>query len=232
MTAQRELFAAAPEERETFTRTDGGARGIDKASAAWAEREAERPHFYRCRDCLTVLCCDAQPGRLGHGGHAAAGLTCGACGGREEYMGQAGKQPGRLTRTSMESVCDDRCTSARGPHCECRCGGRNHGSGRWVLVTRDAGEAPTITPGTAREVAQAKARAEEYRAAVEQARERLGWFWPLQERKQAGEYLSGEDFGRLISGRRAVRALHKAEEARTHKGRLGKLAKVGVTDGR
>jgi hypothetical protein len=56
----------------------------------------------------------------------------------------------------------------------------------------------------------------------------VAWVWALADRKQAGEYLSDADFRRYLGGRRHVRALHKAEEARTHKGRLGKLAKVGA----
>lgn len=210
---------------ETFEASPG-ARGIDKASDAWAAREAERPHFYRCADCLTVVCCDERP--ASRATRQEDRLRCGVCGGLEEYMGQAGKQPGRLTRTSVESVCDDRCTSARGPHCECRCGGRNHGSGRWVLVTRDVGKAPTVTPRSGREVATAKARADEYRAAYSAARARLGWVWGLADRKQAGEHLSDAEFRRYLDGRRHVRALHAAVDARTHKGRLAKLAKVGA----
>jgi hypothetical protein len=90
------------------------------------------------------------------------------------------------------------------------------------------GAAPTITPGSAREVAQARARADEYRRALAAARERVGYVFSLQERKGAGEYLSDAEFRDLVAGRRHVRALHAAQGARTHKGRLAKLARVGA----
>ncbi len=201
---------------------DGRRRGIDVAGDRVAElsgaRERSRLHFYRCGDCLSVLAVDTREREL----------ACGACGGRLSFMGTAGKDPKRLTRTHTESVCDDRCTSARGPHCECKCGGLNHGSQRHVVIVRDLGAVPTATLASAREMAQAQARAEEYRAAMASARARVARFDDALSRKAGGEYLSGADFGLYLEGRRVMRALWKADEARTHKGRLAKLAKVGV----
>ena len=33
----------------------------------------------------------------------------------------------RYIKTELKCDCDDRCTSARGPDCDCKCGGENHG---------------------------------------------------------------------------------------------------------
>ena len=43
-----------------------------------------------------------------------------------------------------ESPCDGRCTGAKGPTCDCPCGGINHGTGRVVVRKVDAGPAPRI----------------------------------------------------------------------------------------
>lgn len=59
-------------------------------------------------------------------------------------MGKVG--PSKTTRLFQPEelcVCDGRCTNARGPNCECSCGGVNHGSQRTVKVWRDAGAVPS-----------------------------------------------------------------------------------------
>ena len=35
----------------------------------------------------------------------------------------------RIKGRTTEHVCDSRCTHAKGPNCDCSCGGKNHGSG-------------------------------------------------------------------------------------------------------
>src|SRR5206468_12359849 len=53
---------------------------------------------------------------------------CGICAGRFESMGRVERD--RLIHEHIAAVCDERCTSARGPICNCHCGGQHHGSNR------------------------------------------------------------------------------------------------------
>lgn len=98
--------------------------------------------FFRCVDCLTVT---AAATHL-----PIATAECGVCRGRLESMGPVRRD--RLAHEFSSSPCDDRCTSARGPICNCPCGGRNHGAGilatfrvtgtgALVLESQDPGEA-------------------------------------------------------------------------------------------
>jgi len=47
---------------------------------------------------------------------------CGICAGSFENMGRVEKN--RLIHEHLAAICDDRCTSARGPLCSCKCGGK------------------------------------------------------------------------------------------------------------
>jgi hypothetical protein len=97
----------------------------DPAPAQAAEPQKPR-HCYRCEDCLTVCFAD---------GDQLPSAKCGACDGRMEHMGRV--ERGRLKEDTYACPCDARCTSARGPNCDCLCGGKNHGSNAVVEVTRD-----------------------------------------------------------------------------------------------
>ena len=83
-------------------------------------------HFYRCADCLSVVATDTkiQPVQCPRAITTRVG-ECAACGGAIEYMGQV--HGDHLARTELRVPCHARCTGALGPHCECQCGGENHG---------------------------------------------------------------------------------------------------------
>lgn len=66
--------------------------------------------------------------------------TCPICDGRITFRG-AVRQNRSVTFDAEIPPCDGQCTSARGTKCECKCGGRNHGSGRTITVTVAAGKA-------------------------------------------------------------------------------------------
>ena len=93
-------------------------------------------HFYRCLKCLEVMA-------LGETVETAK-AKCAACLGQLEYMGQAKRA--RLTIETLGCPCDERCTHARGPNCECQCNGANHGSGIVCVIERDMGGVPTLKP--------------------------------------------------------------------------------------
>ena len=163
--------------------------------------------FIRCTTCLAISAVEEHP-NLGE-------WRCGICQGGIENMGRVERD--RLIHEHMAAVCDDRCTSARGPICNCKCGGQHHGSHRVVRVVRDAGPVPTVTPSAGRE--QARLNAAEYIALREAGRALLD---PLLASRSRG-YLPAGEYDRM---RHLQAALRKAYEARTHAARVKGLRAV------
>jgi hypothetical protein len=119
---------------------EGRRVAIPGPAAAPAALQTTRPpdkgaplHFFRCGDCFGTLA--LETGR--------SDAVC-DCGGQLEYLGRAKHE--RLVIDGLTVPCDARCISARGPKCECGCGGANHGSNALVAVERDAGGIPRATP--------------------------------------------------------------------------------------
>lgn len=161
--------------------------------------------YVRCGTCLAISAIEEPP----------AQLQCGICGGQLESMGRVERD--RLIHEHLAAICDERCTSARGPICNCKCGGRYHGSHLVVRVVRDAGPIPTVTPSTGRE--QARLNAAEYRryqAAL------LALLDPLLASKRRG-YLPTREYERM---RELQRANGKAAAARDHRARIRTLRAV------
>lgn len=163
--------------------------------------------FVRCTTCLAVSAVDEHP-NIGD-------WQCGICNGSFENMGRVERD--RLIHEHHEAICDERCTSARGPICNCHCGGQHHGSHRVVRVVRDAGKIPTVTPNGGRE--QARLNAEEFRRMKAAA---LALLDPLLASRGRG-YLPAAEYDRM---RRLQAALRKAHEARVHSARLKALRAV------
>jgi hypothetical protein len=163
--------------------------------------------FVRCVTCLAMAAVDEHPNT-----HE---WRCGVCQGPIENMGRVERE--RLIHEHLEAICDDRCTNAKGPICNCKCGGQHHGSHRVVRVVRDAGPVPTVTPSTGRD--QARLNADEYgryRAAA------LALLDPLLASKRRG-YLPAGEYDRM---RMLQAALRKAHEARVHLTRVRTLLAV------
>lgn len=162
--------------------------------------------FVRCRDCFSIAAITEQP--------STCEMCCGLCHGPIEVMGRVERD--RLVRDSYEAPCDDRCTNARGPRCDCKCHGQNHGTKRIVHIVRDCGPVPRVQMP-----ANFKARriAAEWRTARTFAREALD---RLLEHRRAG-WLDRADYDRM---RTLQDALHHAYTARTHDGRIRALRAV------
>src|SRR5712691_11140051 len=191
----------------------GGA--TEEVAPAVSRVPKPRLHFYRCADCLSI-CTSPEPLSYRHQhGYMVAGGKCGACDGTLEYLGKTERD--RLIKQHEACPCDDRCTSARGPNCSCRCGGENHGSNLTVTIRTDEGGIPVAIIDPA-----ARLKAEEYRAAK-------GAFWvawnarfrAITDRKNSGEYI--REFDLYLTGQHLARAYHKAIELRTHAGRNRKI---------
>ncbi len=174
-----------------------------------------RLHSYRCTDCLSICTSAEQLSYRDRHGYIIAGGKCGACDGSLEYLGRTERD--RLIKEHEACPCDDRCTSARGPNCSCRCGGENHGSNMTVTVRTDERGIPVAMIDPA-----ACLKTEEYRAAKQ-------GFWDawnpryraITDKKNRGEWI--EAFSIYLDGQYSARAFHKAVELRTHSSRNRKI---------
>jgi len=115
-------------------------------------------HFYRCVDCLELTVID---------GEQRYEILC-DCGARLDYVGHVHRNV--LVIDTERSACDDRCTSATGPHCDCGCGGENHGTNRVVHIQIITGAVPQVTARA--NLATRCAQVAAWRRAILEARER------------------------------------------------------------
>lgn len=170
-------------------------------------------YFLKCADCLSVVAVDADL-RHNHG------IVC-ECGGKLAVMGIVrGK---RIANPELACPCDDRCTNAPGPNCDCRCNGKNHGSKKLVEVWKDAGGIPRVKPCDP----AAMQCAQEFRAAKEAARARLyARHGVTLEKIRAGSY--EVDGSAYYAARAAEAAYYDAKLRKNHKARMAELAKVCV----
>lgn len=166
-----------------------------------SQRDPNAPiWFVRCTDCLSVASVTERP--------CAYTWTCAACDGRIEIMGRVERD--RLVTEHLACACNELCVSARGPICTCACGGRNHGTGLLVKVTRDAGKAPRVNM---KNRAEAAYLANEYKT----ARGRVADALAELQRIARPDYTQRRRIDTLRH------AIWKAAGARTHKGRLSTL---------
>lgn len=118
--------------------------------------------YFRCRICLTAVTIHSSDFVSISTQPYSAKIDC-PCGGSLEHLGRV-TQENKHGHDAVKSVCDDRCTSAIGPSCNCQCGGPNHGTGRVVQVFVVDGKATIkhFDPDTSMKIAN------EYREAVAQ----------------------------------------------------------------
>lgn len=159
-------------------------------------------NFYRCRSCLSVVAVD---GKMPHG------AVCGACG-RSGWWHMGEVHQDRLVKVEDRCACDDRCTSARGPKCNCRCGGKNHGTHLVVTVVTDQGKVPLVKVPSSDE---AHRIADEWDAATSGIRAEL------DELMNTRGWLPQEKFNRKLS---LQWRLSRAAKLKTHAARLKLLA--------
>lgn len=170
-------------------------------------------HFYKCCDCLSVIANDSDSR------FASPNAVCGLCASKLIHMGRVVEQG--LVRDSLECPCDLRCTHARGPKCDCSCGGRNHGSQAVVHIVRDAGGIPVAqTPysGKAEQIAA------EWRAAYADI---MAIIQPMRERKSS-QWVPSSEFNELL---RLESLRRKARKSTNHKNRLRILADATAIGG-
>lgn len=198
--------------------------------------------YWRCPTCLTVYC-TVVPKPVEPTGHwrayrAASDLahlrpytpTCAHCDTAVEAMGIV-TATGGVALTTTDTVCDWSCQSALGPTCDCKCGGANHGDtlARKIVILEHRAKAPVVTVD---DPAAAKARAEEYRAAVATATAALKARYvgvdAIMAKKAAGTWLDNREFSILLNYRRAYKILDEAKSMKTHKARMKKLTALAA----
>lgn len=159
---------------------------------------AVRRWAVRCSGCLSVAFveCTTSEAFSGH-------PVCDLCEGRVEIMGEV--QGAAIGHTVTCAACDGRCTHAKGPSCDCPCGGANHGTGATVERFVAEGKAPRV-----RFVATDAARA-------------IAAEWAAQ-RAEAAELVTrcrGQWFGRGLE-----RGMREAATKRTAKSRAAAARKA------
>jgi len=164
-------------------------------------------YYYRCSDCLSTVVLEEK----------LPVVEC-ACGGRLELLGPV-TNVGRWRRVEDRPPCDGRCTGARGPKCDCSCGGKNHGTRLLVTVERDGGVARVRLPDP-----EAIRRAEEYRAAIARVRQALArTFGYLYERFVAGQYVPETAYWFMRNVHTELQAISCLK---THTARMRRLAEL------
>lgn len=127
-------------------------------------------HYFRCIDCLTPFCATLETNKNTPGHAAPQGTEC-QCGNATafEYMGKVRGRFYTKTETVTDCQCNQICAHARGPNCECDCGGSNHGLGV-MLVLKETARGKVRE---ARATKKAVAHSEWYRAKVAELTEAL-----------------------------------------------------------
>ncbi len=181
-------------------------------------------HYYRCNTCLSVVVVEeddrgGNPNRYPKASIHEFRRLC-ICGGKYDWMGLVSKDPRYVIRTDERCPCDDRCTNARGPSCDCRCGGENHGSQRLVTVITGIDKVPTIAPPDH----AALVRAEDFRSAIKAAQSRVEARWGhAGDLRARGIRVSWEDWQGFEWDQVLIQ---KACRLKTQRGRLEALARI------
>jgi hypothetical protein len=162
-------------------------------------------HCYRCSECLAVFFVDGK----------RIDVAC-ACGGQAQHLGRV--QAESLWHDKVECACDSRCTGARGPSCNCKCGGENHGTDAVVEVVVHAGK---CRDGWAAMNAPNSEKLAEYRAAYETAKARFVARYGTDPRA----WLPYEEYRQRETDRTN---LHRAHGLQTHRARMRVLASVAA----
>lgn len=172
-------------------------------------------HYWRCPSCLSIIVTlGDRRATLG----SAMVAECSICDRQLDYMGKV--YIDRLVKFTSVCACNEKCQSATGPNCCCECGGLNHGVAMYHDIISGTSAIPKILPMDC----AAATRRDEYRAARDAAKERIGWAFATLERTRF-EFVSDASYW---SARHAIDAYNKAVARAQHGPRLKALASVGA----
>lgn len=145
-------------------------------------------HYYKCPVCLSVMVIEREK-------HTRT--YCSICDVELLWMGRVSGD--LYIREEKKCACDERCTGAQGPNCDCKCGGKNHGTGAVVTVITEMGK---IKAGPI-DREKAVQRRDEYRNYEAQCRDILERL-PRHQEYQNGTFIPGDDYWRLRQGYSAM----------------------------
>lgn len=157
--------------------------------------EQTKRYCYRCTNCLALFVSAEYISNC----YVAECMVCLNKG--VERMGIIGPDQRRKTE-KIQCKCDNRCVWAKGPLCDCVCGGANHQSGYagYTQVVIDNG-IPRLTCTDLDTCLKHQAQATEYKELMDSVKN-----LPLDNVPNAGWYRRG--------------TLHKAWKSRLHKHRV------------
>jgi hypothetical protein len=96
-------------------------------------------HYGRCSYCERPLAFEADRTDI----QFILDQPCPLCGEKAlRYMGRVQRK--NLVKDITKSVCDERCTNARGPHCDCFCGNVNHGTKKLIVFNKVVGRLEVV----------------------------------------------------------------------------------------
>lgn len=191
---------------------------------------ATERHFFRCVECCNVFALEGAPAPRAHrwNGVRLSGAMCPTwirgvrcdCGAdRLEWMGRV--ESDQLVRAEDRCPCDSRCTTARGPKCNCVCGGANHGANRVVRTEHVDGVPRIVDDGLEARVAAVAT----WKAARQAASDRIDADATVIKMR-AGEWIADRaEWERASSMMSMLRA---SDRKKTIAGRLAALAKIGA----
>ena len=166
-------------------------------------------HYYRCPVCLSTMTAEER----------LYSAECGACGGLLHYLGPV-TDAGSWLDIRYRPACDGRCISARGPKCDCKCRGENHGRGLLVPVVREGGKVKLVPADAA-----AVKRAEEYRSALREVYNVLDTLFGEQhQRFREGRWVPSSVAWHEL--RRTYRELEEIAGLATHRTRIQRLREL------
>jgi hypothetical protein len=177
--------------------------------------DPERLNYWKCPDCLTTCTIKEKDCMIqGYFGIRPAETAC-ACGGKMEHMGYV-TQSKWFNKTEEKCACDERCTHAQGPSCDCKCNGANHGTGMTIEIITETGKIriKEISPEAIR-------RAEEFRAAKAKMSDTFNHrFGELYEKKRQGIFIDGDEYW---AWQRAIATYNRACFGKIHSRRMKKI---------
>lgn len=155
--------------------------------------------------------------------------TCPICEGKLVFRGTV-RQDRSVVFDAEIPACDGQCTSARGIKCVCKCGGRNHGSGRTITVTVVAGKAQVALddPELAQrlresrrpQIEAAEAYEEHVRARIQEV------YGTVFQWYRDGVWMNQADFRKFLEGSDLRREVAASRKLKTPAGRMKRLQTV------
>jgi len=142
------------------------------------------------------------------------------CGGESlEYMGYVHRDPRVLLDERTACACNTLCTDAAGPCCNCTCGGKNHGTHRYVQIEYVKGSVPKAVKADQK----ALDRAAEFLGLVEACEEKIKFqYGPSIAKMEQGVRV---DYSTWLEIRNTYRTFLKIQAFKIHSRRVAELKK-------